>query len=103
MRLRTNDNVLVTKGRDRGKRGRIIRVDAKRNRAAVEGVNVMKRHQKPQGAFQQGGISEKEMSVPVANLAFYCERCDSPVRIRFSSLPDGAKVRNCKKCGEVIE
>ena len=78
-------------------------MDAKRNRAAVEGVNVMKRHQKPQGAFQQGGIIEKEMPVPVANLAFYCEPCDSPVRLGYSRLADGTKARICKKCGEVIE
>ena len=103
MRLRTNDNVLVIKGKDRGERGRIIRVDLKRNRAAVEGLNVVKRHQSPQGAFQQGGIIEKEMTMPVANLAFYCELCDSPVRLRYSRLPDGTKARICKKCGEVIE
>ena len=103
MRLRTEDNVLVIKGRDKGRRGRILSVDAKRNRAAVEGVNVMKRHQRPTGGFTQGGIIEKEMSVPVANLAFYCERCDAPIRIRYAYLPDGTKVRECKKCGEVIE
>lgn len=103
MRLRVNDMVVVTKGKDRGKRGRITRVDSKRNRAAVEGVNVMKRHQKPQGAFQQGGIIEKEMPVPVANLAFFDERIDSVSRIGYSHLPDGTKVRICKKSGEVIE
>ena len=103
MRLRTNDLVLVTKGRDKGRRGRITRVDTKRNRASVEGVNVMKRHQKPAGAFQQGGIIEKEMPLPVANLAFFCERCDLSVRLGTSTLPDGTKVRICKKCGEVIE
>ena len=103
MRLRTDDNVLVTKGKDKGKRGRIVRVDLKRNRATVEGVSIMKRHQKPSGAFQQGGIIEKEMPVPVANLAFFCDRCDSPVRIGFTRLADGMKARKCKKCGEVIE
>ena len=103
MRLRRDDNVLVTKGGDKGRRGRITRVDTKRNRATVEGVNVRKRHQRPQGAFQQGGIIEKEMPVPVANLAFYCELCDSPVRLGYRRQPDGVKARICKKCGEVIE
>ena len=103
MRLQREDNVLVMKGKDKGRRGRILRVDLKGNRATVEDVNVMKRHQRPSGAFQQGGIIEKEMPVPVANLAFYCDRCDGPVRLRYSRLPDGTKARNCKKCGEVIE
>ena len=103
MRLRTNDNVLVIKGRDRGKRGRITRVITDKNRAVVEGINIVTRHQKPSGAFRQGGIIQKELSVPVANLKFYHEQCDSPSRIRLGSLPDGTKVRICKGCGEVIE
>lgn len=103
MRLQTNDNVLVVKGRDRGKRGRIARVLTDKNRAIVEGINVVKRHQRPTGAFRQGGIIEKELSVSIANLKFFHEQCDSPSRIALSSLPDGTKVRICKKCGEVIE
>ncbi len=103
MRLQTNDNVLVVKGKDRGKRGRIARVLQDKDRAIVEGVNVVSRHQKPSGAFRQGGIIQKELSVSVANLKFFHEQCDSPSRIGLSSLPDGTKVRICKKCGEVIE
>ncbi len=103
MRLQANDNVLIAKGRDRGKRGRITRVLPDKSRAIVEGMNVVKRHQKPTGAFRQGGIIEKELSVSVANLKFFHEQCDSPSRLGVSSLPDGTKVRICKKCGEVIE
>ena len=65
MRLQTNDNVLVTKGKDRGKRGRISRVLPEKGRAVVEGVNVVQRHQKPTGAFRSGGIIEKELSVSI--------------------------------------
>ena len=103
MRLQANDNVLIAKGRDRGKRGRITRVLPDKSRAIVEGMNVVKRHQKPTGAFRQGGIIEKELSVSVANLKFFHEQCDSPSRLGVSSLPDGTKVRICKKCGDVIE
>jgi large subunit ribosomal protein L24 len=103
VRLQANDNVLIAKGRDRGKRGRITRVLPDKSRAIVEGMNVVKRHQKPTGAFRQGGIIEKELSVSVANLKFFHEQCDSPSRLGVSSLPDGTKVRICKKCGEVIE
>ena len=103
MRLQANDNVLVVKGRDRGKRGRISRVLPDKSRAIVEGVNVVQRHQKPTGTFRSGGIIEKELSVAVANLKFFHEACDAPSRLGRSSLPDGTKVRVCKKCGEVIE
>jgi large subunit ribosomal protein L24 len=103
VRLQANDNVLVIKGKDRGKRGRIARVLPEKDRAIVEGINVVKRHQQPTGAFRSGGIIEKELSVSVANLKFFHEQCDSPSRLGLSSLPDGTKVRICKKCGEVIE
>ena len=103
MRLQANDNVLVTKGRDRGKRGRISWMLPDKSRAVVEGVNVVQRHQRPTGAFRSGGIIEKELSVSIANLKFFCELCDSPARIGQTRLADGTKARVCKKCGEVIE
>ena len=103
MRLQANDNVLVTKGRDRGKRARITRVLPEKSRAVVEGVNVVQRHQAPTGTFRSGGIIEKELSVSISNLKFFHEECDSPSRIGQRTLPDGTKVRVCKKCGEVIE
>jgi large subunit ribosomal protein L24 len=103
MRLRANDPVIVTKGRDRGKRGRISRVDLKHGAAVVEGVNVVSRHQKPTGNFRQGGIIEKEMPIPVSNLSYYDEESDAPTRIGYRFLADGSKARVSKKSGEVIE
>ena len=103
MKLHANDMALVTKGRDRGKTGRETRIDRKTGKASVEGVNVVKRHQKPTGAFRAGGIIEKELPVPIANLKFYCELCDSPAKLGSRTLADGSKARICKKCGEVIE
>lgn len=103
MRIRTNDMVIVTKGRDRGKSGRVISVDRKRDRAVVEGINVVTRHQKPTGAFRQGGIIEKESSVPVCNLAFYDEQSETSGKIGYRFLADGTKARVFKKSGEVIE
>ena len=103
MRIRAEDTVVVIKGRDRGKSGRVIRVDRKRNRAIVEGINVATRHQKPQGAFRQGGIIEKEMPVPIANLAYFDEQSETSSKIRYQFLADGAKARVLKKSGEVIE
>ena len=103
MRLHANDMVLVTKGKDRGKQARISRVLPKHHQVVVEGINVVTRHQRPTGTFRQGGIIQKEMPVPVANVMFFCEQCTSPSKIGFRYLPDGTKVRTCKKCSEVIE
>ena len=103
MRIRTNDNVIVTKGRDRGKRGRVTRVLTTDNKVVIEGISVATRHQRPSGAFRQGGIIQKEMPIPVSNLMFFHEDCDGPTRVGFRNLADGTKVRVCKNCGEVIE
>lgn len=103
MKIHANDMVLVLKGKDRGKTGRVSRIDRKTGKAVVEGVNVVKRHQKPAGAFRSGGIIEKELPVPLANLKFFHEDWDRPVKIGVRTLADGTKVRFCKDSGEVIE
>ena len=102
-KILVNDVVLVIKGKGRGKTGRVSRIDRKSGKAVVEGVNVVKRHQKPAGAFRAGGIIEKELPVPLANLKFFHEDWDRPVKIGVRTLPDGTKVRFCKDSGEVIE
>jgi large subunit ribosomal protein L24 len=103
MRLHSNDNVLVTKGRDRGKQGKISRVLIKEQKVVVEGINVVTRHQKPTGAFQQGGLIQKEMPIPVSNVVLICQSCTQPSRISFRRLADGTKARYCTKCEEIIE
>jgi len=103
MRLHTNDNVLITKGRDRGKQGHVTHVDAKHDKVVVEGINIVTKHQKPTGAFQQGGLIQKEMPIPVANVAFMCLHCSKPTRIAYKYLGDNTKARVCVKCEEVIE
>ena len=103
MRLHANDNVLITKGRDRGKQGNITRVLAKQNKVVVEGINIVTKHQKPTGAFQQGGLIQKEMPIPAANVSLMCGHCSKPTRIGYKILGDGNKARICIKCEEVIE
>ena len=103
MRIRANDMVIVTKGRDKGKSGRVISVDKNRNKAVVEGINIVTRHQKPTGPFRQGGLIEKESAVPVSNLAYYDEQSDTFGKIGYRFLADGTKARVFKKSGEVIE
>ena len=103
MRFRTEDNVLVIKGRDRGKQGRVQQVDLKKNKVVVEGVNVALRHTKPNMGVRQGGIIQKEMPVNAANVMLVCVHCTNPTRIRFRRLADGTKARTCIRCQEVIE
>ena len=103
MLLRTDDNVLVIKGRDRGKQGRIQRVFPHQNKVSVEGVNMVKRHTKAQAGVRQAGIIQKELPIQASNVALICIHCNRPARIGSRTLADGTKARICKKCQEVIE
>jgi large subunit ribosomal protein L24 len=103
MRLRANDNVLVIKGRDRGKQGRIQQVMPKDNKVLVDGVNVVMRHLRPTGRVRQGGIIQKELPMRASNVMLVCPNCNVPTRIGYRFLADGSKARVCKKCEEVIE
>jgi large subunit ribosomal protein L24 len=99
--LKKNDRVMVITGKDKGKAGKIIRLDIDKGRAFVEGVNMVKRHTKP-GPNTKGGILEKEASIHVSNIMLICPKCTDPVRISKKIFDDGAKVRICKKCGEEV-
>ena len=103
MRLRSDDNVLVIKGRDRGKQARIQQVFPEQNKVLVEGVNMVKRHTKATGGVRQAGIIQKELPVDAANLMLVCIHCSRPTRIGTRILADGTKARVCKLCQEVIE
>ena len=103
MRVRTNDTVLVTKGRDRGKQGRVSQALPRENRIVVEGVNVVSKHTRARADLRQAGIIQKEMPIRVANVAVVYTHCSSPTRIGLRMLADGTKARICKKCQEVIE
>ena len=105
MKLRTDDNVLVVKGRDRGKQGRISQVFPTESKVMVDGVNLVFRHTKASGNVRQAGIIQKEMPIQVANVVLMCPQCDHPTRVVPRILADGTKARACrnKGCGEVIE
>ena len=103
MKLRTNDNVLVVKGRDRGKQGRIQRILHKENKVLVEGIHVVMRHTKASANVRQAGIIQKELPIIAANVALICTHCNRPTRIGSRTLADGTKARVCKRCQEVIE
>jgi large subunit ribosomal protein L24 len=101
-RLKKGDKVIVTSGKDKGKRGEILRVYPIEERVLVSGVNVAKRHQK-QSARTQGGIVNKELPVHVSKIAHIDPKSDGPTRVGFKVLEDGRMVRFAKKSGEIID
>ncbi|HVB10266.1 MAG TPA: 50S ribosomal protein L24 [Bacillota bacterium] len=101
--VRTGDTVVVISGKDRGKRGKILRVVPKANRVVVEGVNVAKKHVKPNQKVLQGGIIDQENPVAASNVMLVCRSCHEPARTGVTILEDGRHVRRCKRCGEIID
>jgi len=98
--IRKNDTVMVITGKFKGKTGKVIEILPGTQRALVEKLNVVKRHQKPTQKLPQGGIVEKEASLDISNLLIYCSKCKKGVRIGVKLAKDGQKNRICKKCGE---
>ncbi len=102
MKIKKGDRVIVTTGRDKGKKGEVIKMFPEENRALVSGVNMMKRHQR-QTQKAQGGIISKEASINLSNLAHVDPKSGGATRVGFKILNDGRKVRFAKKSGEVID
>lgn len=101
-RMRKGDRVAVLAGRDKGKRGEILRVIPKEDRVIVQGVNMVKRHRKP-SQMSPGGIDEFEAPIHVSNVAHIDPDSDRPTRIGFKTLEDGRKVRYAKRSGDSID
>ena len=106
--IRKNDNVLVISGKDRGKRGRVLKVlpgdERGKLRFIVEGVNMIKRHTKPNpGKNIKGGIVEREASLHASNVQLVCPECGAQTRVGHRILGDGRKVRICRKCQGVVD
>ena len=101
--LRVNDQVEVMTGKDKGRVGKILRIDKQANRVVVERINMIKRHTKPTDATQSGQIVEREAPVHISNLMLVCPECAKTVRIGKKILEDGTKVRICKSCDATIE
>jgi large subunit ribosomal protein L24 len=101
--VKRGDTVEVITGKYRGKRGKVLRVIPKHGRIIVEGVMVAKRHMKPTEKMPAGGIVEKEMPFVAGKAMLVCTRCGRAVRFGHRVLEDGAKVRVCRHCGEIID
>jgi large subunit ribosomal protein L24 len=103
VQIRKNDSVMVISGKERGKTGKVLRVNPRDDAVIIERVNVVKRHTKPRGPQQSGGIIEKEASIPASNIMIMCDKCNAPVRMGRRVLADGNKVRVCRRCGEALD
>ena len=103
MRIKKGDIVLVITGKDAGKKGKVLKVLPEANKIVVEGINRVKKHQKPNRAIPQGGILRIETPMNASNVMLLCNKCDKPTRVGSRILDNQEKVRVCKNCGEIID
>lgn len=102
-KLKKDDPIVVTVGKDKGKKSKILKVLKDENKVIAEGVRVVKRHMKPSQLNPDGGIIEKEMPIDISNVMYLCPKCNKGVRLGVKVLQDGSKKRYCKKCGEIVD
>lgn len=103
LKVKKGDTVMVISGKNAGKKGKVLNVFPRDNKVLVEGVNMVKRHQRPTQAMPQGGIIDKEAPLHVSNVMVMCNKCDAPVRVGRKEADSGDKVRYCKKCGNILD
>ena len=103
IQIKKDDKVKVIAGKDKGKVGKVLKVNGKKHRLLVENINVVKRHTKPSAQNRQGGILESEALIHWSNVMLMCNKCIEPVRVKTKTLDDGKKVRICRKCSEIID
>ena len=101
--IKKDDKVKVLAGKDKGKIGKVLKVDRKKGGILVEKINIVKRHSKPTQQNRQGGIVEKEMPIQWSNVMVMCGKCVKPARVKIQRLEDGKKIRACVKCGEALD
>jgi large subunit ribosomal protein L24 len=101
MKIRKGDTIQIITGKDKGKTGKVLRIDSAKGRVWVERLNMVKRHQRPTQVHRQGGIIEKEAPLSISNVMYYDEKSAKPSRIGFR-VEKGDKVRFAKRSGEVI-
>jgi large subunit ribosomal protein L24 len=103
MHVRKGDQVVVIAGKEKGKRGRVLRLMTGKGRVVIERINMVKRHTKPTQRNPRGGILEKEGSVEVSNIALWCGKCVAPRRAKSHEQEGQKKRRVCVKCDTVFE
>ena len=101
--LKKDDKVKVIAGKDKGKVGKVLKVNREKGRILVENINILKHHVKPNPQQRQGGIVEKEAFIHLSNVMLMCDKCLTPTRLKMIRLEDGKKVRACVKCDELLD
>ena len=104
-KIRRNDEIIVIAGKDKGKRGKVLKVLAD-DRLVVGGINMIKRHQRPTQKLRQGGIIEREGTLSISNVMVVCSACGKATKVGYKYIESEGKqkkVRFCKKCNEVME
>ena len=102
LNIKKNDMVKILAGKDSGKTGKVLKVFPGANRAIVQGINFVVKHQRKTKQDDQGGMVHKESPLSISNLAVVCKGCNQPTRVGRDILTDGSKVRYCRKCKEVL-
>ena len=102
LKIKKGDQVQVLSGKDKGKTGVVMRVIPAEGKVIVDGVNVAKKHQKARSATLQGGIIDKDMPIPVSNVAIVSPGDGKPTRVGYKTTPEGQKIRVCKRTGAEI-
>ena len=101
--VKKDDQVIVISGKDKGTTGKVLKTEPATGRVYVEGVNIIKKHQKAMGQNKPAGIIEREGSVDASNVMIVCPKCGKATRVSAVVNADGSKDRVCKKCGAVID
>ncbi len=101
MKVKKGDNVIVLSGKDKGKKGKVVKSMPKLEKVVVEGINIRKRHIKPRRQGEKGQIIERPAPIHVSNVMVICSKCNKPTRIGYKIYKDG-KSRVCKKCEAVL-
>ena len=102
LKVNKGDIIQITKGKDRGKKGKVLQINLEKKRALIEGLNMVKKHKRKTRQDQQGGIISIESPIAIANIMYYCKACERPVRLGITVQKDGAKTRFCKACKQTV-
>lgn len=103
LHVKTDDNVIVITGKERGKKGKIVKAFPADGKVIVSEVNMVKKHQKGKGQNKPAAIIEREAPLDASNVMLICPKCGEPTRVSKKIIKDGTKVRVCKKCGAQID
>lgn len=102
MKIRKDDQVIVTTGKDKGKKGRVMRAYASENSLLIEKINYQTVYLRRSQSNPKGGVAKVEGKISISNVKLICPRCGKPTRVGYSVLADGTKQRSCKRCHEIL-